>query len=227
MASGAGGARTVPSSDDLLVLFGRVPSLGTGFKEITDTHGPQAAYRLQRILLDICLKNAGALHVRKWFRYPAGTPAPSLGPDWSSGTHEPGTVGEIVSAVLREGFNRGFQRIVVFYADCPSLVPDILESAFEALEEEAEVVLGPTYRGGIYLVGARRKAADLFALFPGWSTSQLFDLAKQRVEASQLTLFVLPRMQSVETLDDWKNVSAEGWIPGPPTVTGGTGRPEG
>ena len=167
------------------------------------------------------------MHVRKWFRYPAGTPAPSLGPDWSSATHEPGAVGEIVSAALREGFNRGFQRIVVFYADCPSLVPDILESVFEALEEEAEVVLGPTHRGGIYLVGARRKAADLFASFPSWTTSELFALAKQRVEAAHLSLFVLPRMQPVETLEDWKNVSAEGWVPGPPTVTGGTGRPEG
>lgn len=214
------------SAEELLIVFGRVPSLGSGLKEISSTHGPQAAYRLQRMLFDVCVEHASALSVRKWFRYPASTPAPTLSSDWSVRPHEPGTVGELITLAMTEGFERGFERIVVFYADCPSLVPEFLESAFEGLEEGADLVLGPTPRGGLYLAGACRRAGDFFSSLP-WGTHRVLEVAQRHAGERGLKVTVLPRKHAVETLEDWRIVAAEGWLPPPPAVQGGSGRPEG
>ncbi|MDE1820778.1 MAG: DUF2064 domain-containing protein [Euryarchaeota archaeon] len=214
------------SGEELLIVFGHVPSLGVGLKEITRAHGPQAAYSLQRHLLDTCLQHASEVAVRKWFRYPVGTPAPPLANDWSSRPHEPGPIGELITVAMAEGFERGFQRIVLFYADCPSLVPEFLESAFEALENGDDLVLGPTRRGGLYLVGADRKVGDLFGSLP-WGTHQVFAVAQRHAQEGHLRVFVLPPKVAVEYLEDWREAASEGWIPPPPVVSGGSGRPEG
>ncbi len=214
------------SAEELIIVFGSVPSLGSGLKEIAATHGAQAAYRLQRLLLDLCVEHASALPVRKWFRYPAGTPAPTLSSDWSVRSHEPGTVGEQITLAMSEGFERGFERIVQFYADCPSLVPEYLESAFECLEDVADLVMGPTPRGTLYLAGARRTAGQFFGTLP-WGTFRVFEVAQRHATVQGLKVALLPRKPVVQDLEDWKAVAAEGWIPPPPAIQGGKGRPEG
>lgn len=227
MSLNEGPSTSGAATEELLILFGRVPRVGSDLiSDIVARHGPQAAYRLQRLLLDTCVENANDLVVRKWFRYPSGSPAPTLPADWSARPHEPGTIGELVTLALTEGFERGFQRIVLFYADCPSLVPDILESAFEALEEGSDVVLGPTPKASLYLIGGTRKVGDLFATLP-WRKGDVFATACSEVKKRKLRSTILPRMDSVETLEDWQKVASEGWLPPPPPVAGGTGRPEG
>jgi uncharacterized protein len=52
-------------------------------------------------------------------------------------------------------------RIVAFNSDSPHLPTSILRAAFRLLEE-CDVVVGPTYDGGYYLVGARMSHPGLF-----------------------------------------------------------------
>jgi uncharacterized protein len=52
-------------------------------------------------------------------------------------------------------------RIVAFNSDSPHLPTSILQAAFRLLEE-CDVVVGPTYDGGYYLVGARMSHPGLF-----------------------------------------------------------------
>lgn len=226
MKDGEGEHAPHGAPEPLLVVYGRVPRLGEGLPEISRLYGPQAAFKLQRSLLDLGLENASKVHAKKWFRYPAGTPAPSLSKDWDARPHDAGTEGVLITKALAEGFARGFGRIVLFYADCPSLVPEFLESAFELLEEGSDLVLGPTFRGGLYLVGASRPVGDFFQGLP-WRTDRLYAAALQLALDRSLSADTLPRKDAVETMEDWVRASSEGWIPPPPAVEGGTGRPEG
>ena len=52
-------------------------------------------------------------------------------------------------------------RIVAFKSESPHLPTSILQAAFRLLEE-CDVVVGPTYDGGYYLVGARMSHPGLF-----------------------------------------------------------------
>lgn len=212
--------------DDLLLVFGRVPTLGVGMREVISRYGAQAAFKLQRSLLDISIEHADPLQVHKAFRYPVGSPVPTLPAGWEVGPHESGSEGELITRALAQAFLRGFARVVLFYADCPSLVAEFLEIPFEALEGGAQVVLGPTPRGGLYLVGAQRPAQEFFQGLP-WGTPGLFETAQARAKEQGLKLAVLPHKSAVETPEDWVSVSTEGWIPPPPPIAGGAGRPEG
>ena len=53
-------------------------------------------------------------------------------------------------------------RIVAFNSDSPHLPTSILQAAFRLLEE-CDVVVGPTYDGGYYLVGAKMSHPLLFS----------------------------------------------------------------
>lgn len=221
-----GDPSTSPAKEELLIVFGKVPRLGEGMTEISRVQGPQAAFKLQRTMLDLCLEQAARVGAQKWFRYPIGSDAPPLGKEWDLRPHEPGGEGDLLTKVLAEAFGRGFGSVVSFYADCPSLQTEFLESAFEFLETGSDLVLGPTYRGGLYLVGASRPVGDYFATLP-WRTEQLYSRALAVANERGWSVDTLPRKDSVETLDDWIRASAEGWIPPPPAVEGGRGRPEG
>jgi uncharacterized protein len=54
------------------------------------------------------------------------------------------------------------QRIIAFNSDSPHLPGAILEDAFEALAAH-DLVVGPTYDGGYYLIGAKTSHPALFA----------------------------------------------------------------
>ena len=47
------------------------------------------------------------------------------------------------------------RRVIAFNSDSPHLPASVLEKAFEALAT-CDMVVGPTYDGGYYLVGAKR-----------------------------------------------------------------------
>ena len=53
------------------------------------------------------------------------------------------------------------QRVIAFNSDSPHLPASVLANAFEALLGH-DVVVGPTYDGGYYLVGAKAAHATLF-----------------------------------------------------------------
>src|SRR5437899_11275660 len=66
-----------------------------------------------------------------------------------------------LTSVFRHFTAAGRQRVIAFNSDSPHLAPSVLDSAFEILGIH-DVVVGPTYDGGYYLVGAK---ADHGALF--------------------------------------------------------------
>ena len=52
--------------------------------------------------------------------------------------------------------------MVLIGSDCPNITPEIINDAFESLTH-SDVVLGPTFDGGYYLVGMAKKFHDIFS----------------------------------------------------------------
>lgn len=90
-------------------------------------------------------------------------------------------------------------RAVVVGSGLPDLHPRLLQSAFEILERR-DVVVGPTARGGIYLVGMR-EPRDVFQDIP-WGTGGELDGLLRNLRRARLDVGGFPMRQTVETLED-------------------------
>src|SRR4051794_11673534 len=83
------------------------------------------------------------------------------------------------------------QKTIAFNSDSPHLPPKILKDAFEILQTH-DVVVGPTFDGGYYLVGAKASHPSLFA-HDGMGTNSALDQLLARARALTLTVgFVEP-----------------------------------
>lgn len=88
---------------------------------------------------------------------------------------------------------------VVVGSSLPDLHPRLLQSAFEILERR-DVVVGPTERGGIYLLGMRARR-DVFQGIP-WGRSGELDGLLRNLRRARLDVGGFPMRQTVETLED-------------------------
>lgn len=107
---------------------------------------------------------------------------------------------EKLAAAVRFAFERNFSPVVVIGADSPTLPPQFLRDAINALEND-DVALGKTADGGFYLVGLRENYARLFDNV-AWSTSLVFEQMNRNVENLGLKLFRLADFYDVDTPDD-------------------------
>jgi glycosyltransferase A (GT-A) superfamily protein (DUF2064 family) len=92
-----------------------------------------------------------------------------------------------------------YRRVVVMSSQVPDLHPRLLQSAFEMLERR-DAVVGPTERGGAYLLGLRAPR-DVFKDVP-WGTSGELDALLRNLSRAGLNTGFFPARQKVETLDD-------------------------
>lgn len=90
-------------------------------------------------------------------------------------------------------------RAVLVGSSMPDLHPRMLQSAFEVLERR-DVVIGPTERGGFYLLGMR-KPNDVFRGIRWGTGSELVTLL-QNFERAGLDYGFFPTRQKVEQYED-------------------------
>lgn len=83
------------------------------------------------------------------------------------------TFGERLTNAIQDVFDKGFEKVIVTGNDSPDLSADILKSTYELLKNN-ELVIGPTNKGGTYLIGVSRNTFDkrVFQELP-WQTNQL------------------------------------------------------
>jgi hypothetical protein len=105
-------------------------------------------------------------------------------------------------------FEMGYERVVIIGGDSPTLPFEILEYAFDALDDDATITIGPTEDGGYYLIGARRLHASLFEGIE-WSSSQVFAQTRTQAEQAKLTLIELPEWYDVDEPKDLARLQTE------------------
>ncbi len=108
-------------------------------------------------------------------------------------------LGSALESAFAEGRQDGCSAVGVFGADSPTLDPRLLRNAFAALDDGADVSIGPSADGGYYLLAARHVNPRLFHRMP-WGTSAVADITLQRCEQLGLVTAMLPTWYDV---DDW------------------------
>ncbi len=106
------------------------------------------------------------------------------------------TRGAVLANLFEAALRTGHRRIVALLDDCPAVPDSVLVEAFDRLLD-ADVVLGPSMDGGVYLVGLSLERPELFYGFD-WDGEGVFDALVDRVEAFGLVLGLVPHGYAVD-----------------------------
>jgi len=99
---------------------------------------------------------------------------------------------------------RGEGRVVLMAADSPHVGVEVVAEAFRLLEGGRDVVLGPTYDGGYYLV-AMRRPHNIFE-DPMSTGTELDDVIK-RAERAGLSVGLLEATFDIDEADDLRRLA--------------------
>jgi rSAM/selenodomain-associated transferase 1 len=102
-----------------------------------------------------------------------------------------------VFAHFAEGSQR---RIIAFNSDSPHLPGSVLEEAFETLATH-DAVVGPTYDGGYYLVGAKASHPTLFT-GDGMGSSSALERLLTRARVLELSVGFADPFYDIDVADD-------------------------
>jgi rSAM/selenodomain-associated transferase 1 len=129
-----------------------------------------------------------------------------LGADYRFVAQKGNDLGERMKNSFVSAFSRGFQRVVLIGSDSPDLPCELLRKAFVALRTH-EVVLGPSFDGGYYLIGFRD---DTFLplVFEGisWGSTTVFQSTMEGIKNAGCNVSLLPAWGDVDTIADVKNL---------------------
>jgi glycosyltransferase A (GT-A) superfamily protein (DUF2064 family) len=84
--------------------------------------------------------------------------------------------------------------------DVPTLPLDHVKQAVIALENH-DLVLGPAFDGGYYLIALKRPIPELFADIP-WSSDQVLKLTQEKAASLGLKTGLIQPWRDVDTLAD-------------------------
>jgi rSAM/selenodomain-associated transferase 1 len=119
--------------------------------------------------------------------------------------------GDGLAAALASVFTHfsdiGRHRIIAFNSDSPHLPVAVLETAFDLLTT-CDLVVGPTYDGGYYLVGATASHPGLFAT-DGMGTANAFKALLKRASNLDLSVRVIDPFYDIDVAADLSQLADE------------------
>lgn len=193
-------------SDQLLLIFAKNPDLGKAKTRLARTVGDEAALRIYKALLAHTQSLVQEVAVDRAVFY-----ADRLGDEgdgWPNGQFlrevQSGTdLGQRMLKAFQWGFEAGYQKIAIIGTDCFQLNAEILQQAFDRLDDHKAVV-GPAKDGGYYLLGITQLWEELFQN-KNWSTDEVMPATLQDLAAAGATVHQLPTLSDVDIEADLPN----------------------
>ncbi len=112
-----------------------------------------------------------------------------------------GDLGARMEAAMRNLLTGdSIEGVLLIGADIPGITAEIVEEAASQLLAH-DLVLGPTFDGGYYLIGSRTVHPELFRQME-WSTDSVLSETLKRAGDAGLTIFRLEELSDLDTLED-------------------------
>lgn len=171
-----------PSSDTAILLF-------THDAEIEVKHkcfSSHSSRKINKLIAENLIRSAENKVIKSGIPYFVVTTKDQSG----------NTFGERLANAVDYVFNKGFEKVIVTGNDSPDLLSDTLVDTKELLYNNG-VVIGPTNKGGTYLIGISKKHFDkeVFENLP-WQSSRLL---QELINYAQV---LSNGYQIIETLDE-------------------------
>ncbi|MEQ6166892.1 TIGR04282 family arsenosugar biosynthesis glycosyltransferase [Ekhidna sp. MALMAid0563] len=190
-------------SDSLLMIFVKNLIPGMVKTRLAEDIGIDKALDVYQELIHHTHKITKKLEVDKSVYYSEYVEIEDI---WDNGdfklTSQKGfTLGEKMSNAFDEAFD-SYNKVIIIGSDCYDLSSKHIKLAFEMLEEN-DVVVGPAKDGGYYLLGMSEFFPQLFR-DKEYSTGKVLRELLEEAEELELSVYKLPELNDVDTLDDLK-----------------------
>ncbi|CAA9382897.1 MAG: hypothetical protein AVDCRST_MAG22-19 [uncultured Rubrobacteraceae bacterium] len=194
---------------DALYVIARAPRVGFAKTRLGRGIGHERAISLYRAFLrDLAARFSDSPFPPGWYVTP-----PDAWPEISGITGETGRVifqgdGDLTERqreLFRGAEDRGERRTVLVASDSPHLEVGVVEEAFRRLDTN-DLVLGPTFDGGYYLIGMRGQGpCDVLEGVP-MSVGTELDGIKVRAGLSGLSVGLLEATFDVDVAEDLRHL---------------------
>jgi uncharacterized protein len=101
---------------------------------------------------------------------------------------------------LQRGFDDGYKHVIIIGSDCPYISQTIITMSFAELDKN-DVVLGPAYDGGYYLIGMKKPIPDVFQDID-WSTDKVLHQTLDQLDSLHVAYAFLPVLRDIDTIED-------------------------
>lgn len=95
---------------------------------------------------------------------------------------------------------QGFEKICIIGTDCPDVSTGLLEEAFRVLNDR-DLVIGPAFDGGYYLLGMKQIHPCLFG-DKNWSTPSVLESTLADAQKAGFSVALLRKLRDVDDSDD-------------------------
>jgi rSAM/selenodomain-associated transferase 1 len=111
-------------------------------------------------------------------------------------------LGERLSRIFEEKLADVYEAVSIIDSDSPDLPVSTVQESFKRLmSNQTDVVLGPCYDGGYYLVGMCKPHSQLFDNVP-WSTERVLANTLEKAKITGLKTNLLPWWNDLDTFED-------------------------
>ena len=193
-----------------LVIFANAPEKGRVKSRIAADLGPDVALVAYKTLAEHAV--AAASHVdwcRKTIVY-APNGAGDMMRNWFGDLFDylaqvDGDLGRRMLAALEHAFSDGADRVIIIGVDCPGVTESVIDDAFTRLDQ-ADVVIGPSFDGGYYLLGMKKPLKVLFTDIP-FGTGDTLQKTLMAARRASIRVSLLEWKRDVNTGDAWRSVA--------------------
>jgi rSAM/selenodomain-associated transferase 1 len=195
-----------------VVVFAKAPEPGRVMTRLAADIGQDSAVELYRCFLADIAAQVGGLDealerpVQPVLAYTGDADHPGFEPFRQAGfqllEQQGADLGERLVNMTHTSFSSGATRLIIVGTDSPTLGASHFRSALVNLEDN-DVVVGPSFDGGYYMIGLREPHTTVFEGID-WSTTRVFGQTLRHCRASSLLCEALEFWYDVDTIEDLK-----------------------
>jgi rSAM/selenodomain-associated transferase 1 len=185
-----------------LIIFVRQPVLGKVKTRLAKVIGDTRALAVYNLLLTHTRQVTIPLNCSKFVYYADEVIENDIWtlPGYRKTQQFGDDLGARMSNAFKVLFDQGFRKVLIIGSDCYQLKTSSLEQAITELDD-SEVVIGPTFDGGYYLLGSNCYLPELF-LNKAWSTNQVTNQTISTVNLLKLKCNLLEKLHDVDEVAD-------------------------
>ncbi len=188
-------------SKKLIIIFVKNIKLGKVKTRLAKTVGNEAAFKVYKALVDVTELATSNIQTDKRIYFSDAVIA-SKWPDTFKTTQNGIDLGERMKNAFQEGFNDGYDSIVLLGSDLPNISSTIITKGLNVLDK-TEIVFGPAVDGGYYLIGMNKPNTFIFENKP-WSDSKLLETTLNELKNKNIDVSLLEPLNDIDTFEDLK-----------------------
>lgn len=192
-----------------LMIFTKNPVVGKVKTRLAATIGNEAAVSVYKQLLQQTIATTQDLPFDRFVFYSDYISQDDI---WDKSQYnkklqQGDDLGEKMNNAFVYLFENRYKKVVIIGTDCPSLNKHIILDAFSKLDD-VDVVIGPAYDGGYYLLGMKQTLAALF-IDMEWSTPKVLPETIQRCKQHGLMFLLLQTLHDIDEEKDLQTLKLQ------------------